>query len=614
MPVRTERTIYAFTVQESCDVEVVARSTDALVPGDTVEFQFPHSWSLVNGPSYTRAFQADDPEAAHYVCVEAPGAAFAMDIRKRHLPYPAGAARHGRHIVATLTEGSVPADTPIRIRYANTFAPYVAETEALWLRVKGTAPGKPIELCTRAGPGVDLRVIAPSVVRPGEAFDVLIVSLDRLQNRSTTRHNDVRLSLSDGTVVADALTFTGAMRVSATLSDEGVFRFHVDDVVSNAVRVSRTGTKLRWGDIHVHSKYSSDGQGSDPYGYARDVSGLDFAAAADHWCSLGELGNLAVEDLAEQAHDPGRFVTLLADERNPAAWTGHHNIYFRNHDAFAEYRDDPDAQANPHNPEFDLTRVATDPPELMIVPHHTGIAFGDLPRDREARGVDLDAVDDRGLRPVVEIYSHHGQSEQYAPQHALAYELNRMRRPERRANTCIPGPFYAHDYWMAGRRLGVIGSSDDHAGQAGIRHGGIAAAWTDYLTRDAVFDAIFSRRCYATTGERILVDFSVDGVAMGCESACDRGHTVSIRLDVWGTRRLLRVDVLRYRFGVDRAFEPILSCAPRPESLDVAFELDDTITHACMYYARVVQEPLDWPDMAWTSPVWIDVQEEVPNG
>jgi len=26
-----------------------------------------------------------------------------------------------------------------------------------------------------------------------------------------------------------------------------------------------------------------------------------------------------------------------------------------------------------------------------------------------------------------------------------------------------------------------------------------------------------------------------------------------------------------------------------------------------MYYARVTQEPLDWPAMAWSSPIWIDV-------
>jgi hypothetical protein len=66
------------------------------------------------------------------------------------------------------------------------------------------------------------------------------------------------------------------------------------------------------------------------------------------------------------------------------------------------------------------------------------------------------------------------------------------------------------------------------------------------------------------------------------------------------------VEVLRYRFGVDEAFYPILSQAPRPESLNASYELEDEFTGSCLYYARVTQEPLAWPGMAWTSPVWID--------
>ena len=37
------------------------------------------------------------------------------------------------------------------------------------------------------------------------------------------------------------------------------------------------------------------------------------------------------------------------------------------------------------------------------------------------------------------------------------------------------------------------------------------------------------------------------------------------------------------------------------------YVLDDELLSACVYYARVTQEPLEWPDMAWSSPIWIDV-------
>ncbi|XOF34132.1 MAG: DUF3604 domain-containing protein [Candidatus Electrothrix sp. YB6] len=208
----------------------------------------------------------------------------------------------------------------------------------------------------------------------------------------------------------------------------------------------------------------------------------------------------------------------------------------------------------------------------------------------------------------MEIYSHHGQSEAYNPQHMLAYEWNRMRNPERRANTSVPGPFYAQNYWMQGKRIGVIASSDEHSGQAGRRHGGIAAVFAGNLTRKGIFQALRQRRCYATTGERILLEFMVDDCSMGECGQKEKGDEAEIRLNVWGTDTLLRIEILRYRFGTDTSFIPIVSFFPRPESMDADITHRDIIETASVYYARVVQEPLAWPGMAWTSPIWIDVQ------
>ena len=171
----------------------------------------------------------------------------------------------------------------------------------------------------------------------------------------------------------------------------------------------------------------------------------------------------------------------------------------------------------------------------------------------------------------------------------------------------VPGPHYAQDYWAAGRRLGVNGSSDEHSGQGGRQHGGIAAVWAEGLTREAVFGAIRRRRSYATTGERILVEFDVDGLLMGEEGKRPRGAKLPIRLRVWGTNLLLHVEILRLRPGVDARFEQFLSVPPRPESTDASVEAEDTLQGPAIYYARATQEPLEWPDMAWTSPVWVDV-------
>lgn len=590
-----------FQVREKCSVEMTVRSDHDLNPGDAVEFQFPNSWLLVTGPSFTRELQSEDPAGEHYVGV-APSAGegrFHVEIRRRHLPYPGGMVRHGRHVLATLAEGSVPAGEPVRIVYANTYAPYVAGTETVWLRARGEAPEVAPLLTVTSGPAERVRIIAPSGVEPGERFEILIVSLDEFDNRSSTEFRGETLVTTDGKTVAEGLDFLGGTKVPVTLESGGVYRFRMRDAVSNAVRVGKGRRGPYWGDIHIHTALSHDGQGNDPYGYARDVSGLDFAAVADHWESLGEAGCGQVLNWAREAHVPGEFVTMLADERNPPELTGHHNVYFRDEQHFLA------CAAKPGRGPLDLGSL--DPSAVTIVPHHTGMGWRDLGRGSIGSAIDLDACDDRGLRPVVEIYSHHGQSELYAPQHVLSYEFNRMRNPERRANTSVPGPYYAQDYWMSGRRLGAIASSDEHSGQGGRRHGGIAAVWAEELTRGAVFDAIRRGRCCATTGERILVEFSADGVEMGGRGRREKGKKLPIRLRVWGTATLLRVEILRHRFGLDSSFAPILSEAPRPESMDACLELEDTAESGCVYYARVTQEPLDWPGMAWTSPVWIDV-------
>ena len=595
-------------VAQPCSVEIVVRSDQELAPGDTVEVQFPNTWMLVSGPSFTRALQSSDPDGEHFVQVQAPESAarFESDIRRRHLIYPEGICRHGRHVVATLTEGAIEPGRPIRVLYANTFAPYISERATVWLRVGGQAPDEGPYLLTTPGPAETVRIIAPSGGAPGQEFDVLIVSLDRFENASCTSYEGLTLTLDDGRVARQGLSFTGATRVRLSLDEPGVYRFWMGEWVSNALRVGEGVRGPYWGDIHIHTGLSHDGQGDDPYPYARDVSGLDFAATADHCQSMGPAGYRLAAEWRARNHEPGRFVTIPADERNPREWTGHHNIYCRTEEVLASLEETPDGTGFLHSAGPD--DAPPSPEDVMVLPHHTGITFGDYAGRGPGAAVDLEAADYTGLRPVMEIYSHHGQSEHYAPQHVLAYELNRMRNPERRANASIPGAHYAQDYWKAGRRLGVIGSSDEHSGQGGRRHGGIAAVRAGELTRDGIFAAIHARRCYATTGERILLEFTVAGTPMGQEVVLSKGSTAAVRLAAWGTATLLRLEVLRFRFGVDGDFVCISSVAPRPEGLDGAVEVEDIVEGPCVYYARVAQEPLAWPGMAWTSPIWVQAE------
>jgi len=591
-------------VREPCALDLEVRCPQELGPADAVECQLPNSWLVVNGPTFTRALQTVDPQGEHFVSAMAPQAQarLRVEVLERHLNFPEGKNRHGRLLRAVVREGRVAAGSPVHIRYANTYAPYVAERETLWVRAGGRAPERPPQLTVLSGAVESLRLIVPSGVEPGRPFSLLLVSLDRFDNASSSPYENETLLLCDGTVVKEGISFRGSLRLPLALPREGVFRFRLGDVFSNPLRVAPGLRGPYWGDLHIHTKLSSDGQGTDPYHYAREVSGLDFAATTDHIESLGDEGYAQTLHWARDAYEPGTFATLLAEERNPSRLSGHHNAYYRDEEAFVRNSFITGNQVC----EPALSPSLLDPARMMLIPHHTGIVFGDL-LSGETSTMDWGAwSEDPGLRPVLEIYSHHGQSECYAPQHCLAYELNRMRNPERRSNSSLAGAFYAQDYWQAGRRTGVIASSDQHSGQGGRRHGGLAAVWAGELTREGLFDALRARRCYATTGERILLDFTVAGIPMGGVGSAARGDALPIRLKVWGTATLLRVEVLRFRFGLDTAFSPVVSRAPRPEGLDVELAQEDRFTGPCIYYARVMQEPLAWPDMAWSSPVWID--------
>jgi hypothetical protein len=599
-----------FSVREPCRIDMVLRSTYQLVTGDTVEVQLPNSWTTVYAAGETRALQGESIGAAHFVSVSAavPQAVFDLRIRPRHLVHTSAKSHTGRHIVATLRGGGVPAGTPIRFVYANTFAPIISEREEIWIRVKGETQAVPAVLTVTAGPSVSVRLLAPSSAQPGVPFDVIVVSLDRYQNPSETVFENETLSTVDGTVVARALTFAGRTRVPVVLPREGVYRFQFRNVVSNAVRVAQGAAGPYWGDMHIHTKLSYDAIGNDPYVYARDVSGLDFAAVTDHWESLGEGGYRQVLEWARSGAVPGRFVTILGDERNPPEWgSGNHNIYFRSEESFSMFRALRPGTLFPVVKEGEK-RPAPDPSQVMLIPHHSGVSFGDWTGKEKGSAVQWEYADDRGLRPAVEIYSLHGQSELYSPQHARSYESNGLREPDRFVNTSVPGPYYAQDWWIAGRRIGTVASSDDHTGRGGQREGGVSAVYAGAVTREAIFDAIRARRCYGTTGERILLDFSVNGTPMGGELKVQRGARLSVRVRVWGTAVLTRIEVLRFRFLVDSGFLPVLSASPRPEAMDADLTVEDEATGALMYFVRVCQEPVDRPGMAWSSPIWVDVE------
>jgi hypothetical protein len=112
--------------------------------------------------------------------------------------------------------------------------------------------------------------------------------------------------------------------------------------------------------------------------------------------------------------------------------------------------------------------------------------------------------------------------------------------------------WFAQESLRRGMRVAFIGGSDDHSGRPGwstatLAHhgtrGGLTAFLAEELTRESIWEAFKNRRCYGTSGPRIVLDVSVNGHPMGSEPALNEPPVMSIH--VLGTSPIDTVEVRR---------------------------------------------------------------------
>jgi hypothetical protein len=165
------------------------------------------------------------------------------------------------------------------------------------------------------------------------------------------------------------------------------------------------------------------------------------------------------------------------------------------------------------------------------------------------------------------------------------------------------------DLLKRGLRFGLIGTSDTRLSTPGNPRsftlrvddhpwpGGLTAVLAKELTRTAVLEALRERRCYATTGKRYLLEFTVDGKQMGSEIRVPRGHVAEIHAALGAVEKWLRLEVV----GPDG---PVASLSPEGSDADVV-QLDaksPPVNEPTFLYLRGMEET---GGMAWSSPVFL---------
>ena len=469
-----------------------------------------------------------------------------------------------------------------------------------------------------AGPPTYALATGQSEIEVGQPTPIRISVMDDHFNPARLDDGKVDVSIVTGEAMLpdqSFLTYTdGAASFMVTPTSEGILRLRVAlrnglmATLTNPMRVHETlpETQTFWGDLHSHSRFSWDGVGHNAFDYARNIAQLNFYALTDHSLAPGDSGcpvGLGPEvwgeytALTDRHLDEGRFVTLHGYEASFGSPYGHHNVYFRSDPGplvIPVRNADGPAQSADGRPRVTLPQLwdLLEDGNALTIPHHTGKFPSPVRWDPH----------DAEHRRIFELYSAHGLSESYDPEHPLAFEQSTFTSPGR----SVDGPQFVHDAWMEGLQVSPIASSDDHQSQPGKPHWGLAAVQGTGLTREEIFEGLYQRRTYATTGSRILLAFAVNGTPMGQRVSVARGDSLTITSTVHGTGEIDVVELLRYVPSAEQ-FEVIRT--DHPDGMDYVLEASDQVDERAIYYLRMRQRDHlhGRAVMAWSGPVWVDV-------
>lgn len=452
-----------------------------------------------------------------------------------------------------------------------------------------------------------LHLAAQPLVGSNEPFDVHCAAVDEYGNCDESFKGNVQLRLS-------GQKGKGPKRIKFAAADKGCIRikgirfktrgWHRITAVARGVKSrphpvlvgpGKPADRIYFGEMHAHTL---DCDGTFPawfhFNYARYVAGLDFAALGSHAEYFG--GALAWQRYLKAASDanvPGKFITFYGYEW---AGEGHTNAYFfREKDAVNIYgkrilqgkhpSDRPPFRI-PCNRERDFIRKikSLNCPALCITHFHSDY---------------IDPVDDEVVR-LHEVYSTHQQ-------------IPRDKK--------LQG--------ILGRKLmiGVVAGSDSHrlplgslcpdpdslwrqpltlegkkCSQSMQKKAGIQAVFAPRLGRRELWDGMLQRHTYGTTGARMLLLFSINGVAMGGKVILRKGERPVVSAKI-GCQAEINEVVL---FKFDGRVWSIARRLTNTGKLTLDFKYRDRWpVNNVLYYMRVRQDDNEY---GWTSPIWVKVE------
>ena len=299
------------------------------------------------------------------------------------------------------------------------------------------------------------------------------------------------------------------------------------------------GMQLFWGDLHNHNAV----------GYAKGSLQRSIDVAREHLDFFAFTGHASWHDMPEMPGDrhmkwvngfkvhsdhwpKTRRMIQEANSDDFVALLGYewHSSIFGDYCAiFPE--DQPELFLPDHVDkllEFAAAHGA------LAIPHHVGYKRG-------WRGANFDHYR-ADTSPVVEIFSEHGCTETDRAPFPMIRHSNGGRST---SNTIAP-------QLAKGLRFGFVASSDNHRGFPGAYGEGVVGVWARELTRAALFDAIRARRTYAATGDRIVLEVTLNGRPMGSDVPATTDREIAVRVEAQDP--IAMIELVRNGKVVERSF------------------------------------------------------------
>ena len=375
-------------------------------------------------------------------------------------------------------------------------------------------------IVTRGSELAGVAAFAPSIVAPGEPFTLSVRGQDAHFNRATSgitgwrifRNDELWHELEADSAITEWQTQikvpgTYFIRVEQVTGDDST-----DNTITgegNPILVTASGQeRIFWGDTHGHSGFA-EGIGTPErfMRWARDDARLDFVTHSEHDIWLDDAEWAVLQDNVIRYTEEGRFIAFLGYEwsvRN--FFGGHHNVLFRT----PEGRRRIPAQFYPTLSQlYQGLRETAGPQDVVVIPH--AHQAGDYRQS------------DPELEPLIEIMSQHGNFE-----------------------------WFGRLYLEHGHQIGFTAASDNHLSQPGYsapqggslsQRGGLGAIMAQAKTVNGIFNSMKNLRAYATTGDRMILDFEVNGAPMGTRTSFSETREITGR--VIGTAPIDSITVIK---------------------------------------------------------------------